>query len=179
MVSIRSGLGGLAALLIWHTFSALAFAATEPVTIVVFDAELVDTSAEGEIYGENPAQTQRLAMITSQLREGLQNSGQYTVVDLAPAADELAEMRSSVRYLYECNDCELEIARALGTGQSAVVWVQKVSNLILNLNMVIKDAETGAVVKTAFVDIRGNTDRSWEHGANYMLKRRLLVSAED
>ncbi len=161
-----------------HCIAAtLAWANPEQTTIVVFDAELVDTSVEGEVSGRNPADTKRLSMITDQLRAGFRQSGRFTVVDTASASESLTSLRNSVRYLHDCNNCELDVAKSLGAERSAVVWVQKVSNLILNLNVVVKDVATGAVVKTAFVDIRGNTDRSWQHGTNYMLKHYLL--AED
>lgn len=159
------------------SFALVGIVSAEPDTaeIVVFDAELRDTSAEGEIYGENPAETARLVLITDQLRAGLDQSEKYVVLDLAPAQDRLAELRRTVAYLHDCNNCELEIAEALEAEQSVIVWVQKVSNLILNLNVVIKDVNTGSIIKTAFVDIRGNTDKSWQHGTRYMLKNRLLV----
>lgn len=146
--------------------------------IVVFDAELVDTSLEGEILGSNPKETTRLALITDQLRNGLQSSGTFEVLDTTSAAQALTKLRDTVRYLHNCNNCELDIAKSLGAKQSVIVWVHKVSNLILNLNVVIKEVDTGRVVRTAFVDIRGNTDRSWQRGINYILKHRILEDAE-
>lgn len=52
--------------------------------------------------------------------------------------------------------------------------MQKVSNLILNLNLVIRDTQTREPVFASSVDIRGNTDESWQHGIRYLLKNRLL-----
>jgi hypothetical protein len=46
--------------------------------------------------------------------------------------------------------------------------VQKVSNLILNINVYMEDVQTGSV------DIRGNTDESWRHGLDYMLRHYLF-----
>jgi len=161
-------------------FVAASFAQgdVENVQIVVFDAQLVDTSTEGEMFGTNAAETKRLAMISDQLRAGLHMSERYEVLDMEPAQSALATLSDSVRFFHDCNNCELDIAKSLGAQQSAVVWVQKVSNLILNLNVVIKDVATGKIVKTSFVDIRGNTDRSWQHGTKYMLKNRLLAGAD-
>ncbi len=81
---------------------------------------------------------------------------------------------SRVRYLHDCNDCELPIAKSLQAEQLMVMWVQKVSNLILNFNIVIKDVESGKVVNSSFVDIRSNTDKSWQKGVDYMLRNRIL-----
>jgi hypothetical protein len=164
----------LLSLAIYCATATLAWADAQRSTIVVFDAELVDTSLEGEMSGQNPADSKRLSMITEQLREGFHSSDQFTLVDTDAALQSLADLRKTVHFLHDCNNCELDIAKSLGAEQSAVIWVQKVSNLILNLNVVIKEVATGNTVRTAFVDIRGNTDRSWQHGMRYMLKYRLL-----
>ena len=57
---------------------------------------------------------------------------------------------------------------------AAVGWVQKVSNLILNINLQIRDAHSGAMLALGSVDIRGNTDESWRRGTEYLLKHRIL-----
>ena len=49
-------------------------------------------------------------------------------------------------------------------------WVQKVSNLILNVNIRIRDVRTDLVVVNKSVDIRSNTDESWTRGINYMVR---------
>jgi hypothetical protein len=56
---------------------------------------------------------------------------------------------------------------------SARCWVQKVSNLILNLNIEVRDTATDQVVYRTSVDIRGNTDESWLRGV-----RRLVDNIE-
>ena len=48
--------------------------------------------------------------------------------------------------------------------------MQKVSNLILNINLQLRDVATGKLVQAASTDIRGNTDESWEHGIRYLIK---------
>ena len=53
-----------------------------------------------------------------------------------------------------------ELARRVGAQLAAVGWVQKVSNLILNINLQIRDAHSGAMMALGSVDIRGNTDES-------------------
>ncbi len=53
-------------------------------------------------------------------------------------------------------------------------WVQKVSNLILNINLVIEDAQTGKVLRADSVDIRSNTDNSWSRGLRFLLNERLF-----
>jgi len=52
---------------------------------------------------------------------------------------------------------------APGPGEVARCWVQKVSNLILNINVEVR-SEAGAARYRGSVDIRGNTDESWLRG---------------
>ena len=54
-------------------------------------------------------------------------------------------------------------------------WVQKVSNLILNMNIVVRDAKTGQVILSKSVDMRGNTDESWSRALDWLVDRYLLA----
>ncbi|MEH6774490.1 MAG: DUF2380 domain-containing protein, partial [Cereibacter changlensis] len=51
---------------------------------------------------------------------------------------------------------------------------QKVSNLILSMNLYIKDTATGKQLRGQAVDIRGNTDDSWTRGMRYILTRNVF-----
>jgi hypothetical protein len=57
-----------------------------------------------------------------------------------------------------------------------VAWgtVQKVSNLILNINLYTEDVRREKLIFGKSVDIRGNTDESWRRGLDYMLRNYLL-----
>ena len=52
--------------------------------------------------------------------------------------------------------------------------MQKVSNLILNINVYMEDAESGKMKFARSIDIRGNTDESWRRGLDYLLRNYLL-----
>ena len=148
---------------------SMAGAAT-PARIAVFDLELVDSSLQGEMAGLDPADQARLRLVQEELQERLQQSGRFELVDTAPVADQVAVAGR----LWSCNGCEVSIARRLDADLALVGWVQKVSNLILNLNVVIRDTRTREQVFASSVDIRGNTDESWLHGIRYLLDNRLL-----
>jgi hypothetical protein len=109
-------------------------------------------------------------MVDAELRARLAASDRYRLVDTAPAAGQIAH----AGYWRSCQGCEVPIAAALGADLALVGWVQKVSNLILNLNLTIRDVRTRELVFAGGVDIRGNTDESWRHGIRYLLKHRLL-----
>lgn len=144
--------------------------ADEPPRLALFGFELVDTSLQGEVEGADPAEAARLQMIEAELRAQLEASGRYRLVDTAPAAGQIED----AGYLWSCNGCEVGIAKGLDADLALTGWVQKVSNLILNLNLVIRDTQTREPVFASSVDIRGNTDESWQHGIRYLLKNRLL-----
>ena len=133
--------------------------------IALLPVELNNTSMEPT----RPDETARVTLLDQTLTGRLQEAG-YTVVDPAPVAQEVAGLSS----LRECNNCEIELGRKLGAEFVAVGWVQKVSNLILNLNLLVRDVATGNLVAAGSVDIRGNTDESWRRGGLYLLDRRIL-----
>jgi Protein of unknown function (DUF2380) len=53
--------------------------------------------------------------------------------------------------------------------------VQKVSNLILNINLYMEDVQSGRMEFARSVGILGNTAESQHHGLNYMIRHCVLV----
>jgi Protein of unknown function (DUF2380) len=144
-----------------------AVGADPPIPVAVFEVQFINTS----LAPTSPEEFERIRVLGQQLRDALVQSGRYRVVDLAPVQaqlDQEPELRS-------CNGCELPLARQVGARQAAVAWVHKVSNLILNINLEIDDATTGARIAAGSVDIRGNTDESWTRGLRYLLEDRILI----
>ncbi|MEO6022053.1 MAG: DUF3280 domain-containing protein, partial [Burkholderiales bacterium] len=123
-------------------------------SIAVLDFELLDDQHE-----LSPANVEyaRLPVISDQLREAFTTNGLYRVVDNKPEMA-LIERNREMQPLNACNGCELEIGKALHADRVLIGWVQKVSNLILNINIAIKDVATGNVMLNKSVDLRGNTD---------------------
>jgi Protein of unknown function (DUF2380) len=160
----------LTAVILHQVLTAPAASAAEPARLALFDLELVDSSLQGEIEGTDPAEEARLRMVQEELRARLQESGRFQLVDTAPVAAQV----EAAGVLWSCNGCEVAIARRLDADLALVGWVQKVSNLILNVNVVIRDVSTREQVFASSVDIRGNTDASWRHGIRYLLDHRLL-----
>ena len=139
-------------------------------TVAVFDFELIDTSLQGEVEGVRPEETRRLVLISDALRAALEASDRYELVDTAPGARAIAE----AGHLYGCNGCDAVIADSLGADLAVTGTVQKVSNLILNINVYIREARRPNRVTAYSVDIRGNTDESWSRGLSYLVRNRLL-----
>jgi hypothetical protein len=151
--------------------SALA-ASDEPLrdaplkTLAILGFDLLDDQAE---RAPATVEYRRLQDIADQLRDEFVRNGLYRVVDLAPASD-LIEKHRTRTPLHACNGCELEIARAVSADRVLVGWVQKVSNLILNINIRVEDVATGDVLLTKSVDLRGNTDQTWSRGVSYLVR---------
>jgi hypothetical protein len=49
-------------------------------------------------------------------------------------------------------------------------WVQKVSELILNLNVQIYDVKADRVLFSKSVDMRGNENQSWTRAVRYLVR---------
>jgi hypothetical protein len=160
--------GVLAALMVSATGAAVA---ADPIKVLVFPFELVDTSQEGEMGGVRADQQARLELLTAELARMLAASGRYEVLPLDPVRadyDRLGPMRG-------CNGCDVDLARAAGAEQGMVGIVQKVSNLILDVALYVRDVKTGRVVQVAKTSIRGNTDESWLRGLRFLVDKRILA----
>lgn len=137
----------------------------EPIAVIGF--ELVDEQPDP---ARDEVMRRRLAAIHAQLETGLVERGLYRVVDAAPAKPLIDAARAGNAFVYNCNGCFAEIGRRLGTRLVIVGWVQRISELILNINVAVKDAKTGADVLSKSVDLRGNNDESFARGMNFMLR---------
>ncbi len=157
-------MGAACAALVFAWWIAPAHA--ELKTIAVLDFGLVDDQRE---LSPATVEYQRLHVIRDQLQRELAEALLYRVVDLGPAAELMTKYQSETP-LHACNGCELDIARAVHADRVLVGWVQKVSNLILNINIQIEDAATGAVLLNKSVDLRGNTDESWRRGVSSLVR---------
>ncbi|MDB5655472.1 MAG: hypothetical protein JWQ94_3085 [Tardiphaga sp.] len=143
--------------------------ADEPKT-AVFDFELIDSSLQGEKDGQRADEQARLLRAGDQLRQGLTDSGRYVLVDIAPVRAEAHNAN-----LQACGGCDVQFAQRLGADLAITGTVQKVSNLILNMNIYIRNARTGHLVTAMSADFRSNTDESWSRTVSYLLRNRLLA----
>lgn len=147
---------------------AMAVAAVvTPGSSLFFGIHWIDTSAEGEINGVRDDETARLAMIETQIAEDLTTRG-FALT--RPVPDEVAAIKNPTH----CNGCDTRLAAEKGLDYAITGEVQKVSNLILSMNLYIRDAHTGQTVAAGAVDIRGNTDVSWQRGYRYLLKNVIF-----
>jgi hypothetical protein len=157
------------ALLLLLLVSAVPFAAcAAPLRTAVFPFVFDDTS----LQPPQPAELTRLRKIDAQLRQQLAQSGRYTIVSIGPVAAQSQRQR-----LDSCQACAVSLAHQLGAQVAVIGWVQKVSNLILNINAVIRSVPAGKVIASGSVSIRGNTDQSWSQGLRSLVADQLLATA--
>jgi hypothetical protein len=153
-------------LLAAFAFGIKAGIAAPPPSTAVFDVAFVNSSLDPV----SPAETERLHHMGEVLRQSLERSGQYHVISLAPVKDRIA----AIRDVHDCNGCEIDLARQADGQLAVVTWVQKVSNLILNISIRVEDVATGRTLKAGSVDIRGNTNESWDRGLKYLLEEHVF-----
>ena len=155
------------------TLWALLFVSCGPTvtqSVAVFDFELIDTSLEGAIRGARLDEQERLARLSDQLRQRLRDSGRLSLVDITPIASE-----AQASNLQACGGCDIQLARRIGAELAITGTVQKVSNLILNMNIYVRDASSGATIAAMSADMRGNTDETWSRTLDWLVRNRLLA----
>jgi len=157
----------------WLGFAALPVQAQDsrPV-LLILDFEIEDDNLTQGAPVDVSENARRLALALGIVHEAFAAHGPFRLADKAAIDALIAEQRRT-QALHACNGCELELARAAGAQYVLVGWVQKVSNLILNLNGGIRDVGTGRDLLIRSVDLRGNTDASWSRAASRLA--RVLI----
>ncbi|MGB9648344.1 MAG: DUF3280 domain-containing protein [Stellaceae bacterium] len=136
-------------------------------SVAFFGFQLINTSLEPT----TPVEVSRIKMLDDLFWQKLGSSGRFKIVPIPP---ELQKKMAAGPEISGCNGCERDYARSIGANWAAWGIVQKVSNLILNINVYMEDAASGKLEFVKSVDIRGNTDESWQHGLDYMLRHYLF-----
>ncbi|AXS39761.1 DUF3280 domain-containing protein [Breoghania sp. L-A4] len=154
------------AALLAATVAPPAIAADAP-RIAVFPFELNDTS--GEQRDTHDAEQARLAMVTQVAGRMLAERG-AEIVDVSAYAGKLETMPR----LWQCNGCEVPLAREAGADIAITGMVHKVSTLIQSILLIARDTESGRIIGNASVSIRGDTDQAWRRGVRYIVKRDML-----
>ena len=139
----------------------------DPPRVAFLGFAMINTSLEPT----KPEEEARLRMLDGLLKEKLDASGRFMLVRI-PA--DLQQEIARGPEISDCNGCERGYALKAGADWAAWGTVQKVSNLILNINLYMEDAQSGKLQFVKSVDIRGNTDESWRHGLDYMLRHYLF-----
>jgi hypothetical protein len=149
---------------------ASATAAQAGPKVAIFPFELIDDSLEGQYLGPRAEETNRLRLITEELRKLAAQDAGYEVLDLSAIASELEKSAP----LYKCNGCEIELARQVGAEVVITVAVRKFSSMLASLHIYASDVSTGNLTKMYRVDLRGNTDEVWLRGVRRLVAESLV-----
>ena len=146
--------------------------AAEPshVKIVVFDFELDDRSAAGGMIGPDAIDAENLKKATEEARQRLSASGRYTVVETGTVAGQPI----SAGGIQGCNGCEAAFARKLGADQSIYGVFARVSRTEYTLQIIVRDAQTGAVLSNAFSGLRMGANYAWPRAVISTLDNKIL-----
>jgi Protein of unknown function (DUF2380) len=164
----REFIAGLSASWPLYDVVCMSFAAADVPKVVFFGFQLINTSVEPTALEEE----HRISMLDDLFRRELAASGRFR---LASIPDALQEQIASGPDISNCNGCQREYTQKAGGDWAAWGTVQKVSNLILNINLYMEDEHSGKLQFAKSVDIRGNTDESWRRGLDYLLHNYLLA----
>jgi hypothetical protein len=143
--------------------------ADEPVEIAVLSAQMQNDHAEW--VPTTNAERQRLMTIEGTFKSMLEASGKYK---FAPVIPSIQERINKDQKMGQCAGCENQYGKEIGVAQVAWIEVQKVSELILNINVYISDVNSGRLVFVKSVDMRGNNDESWQHSIKFLVKNYIL-----
>jgi hypothetical protein len=77
--------------------------------------------------------------------------------------------------LQACGGCDVKLAQQLDADLEITGVVQKISNLILNIRLYLREVRTGRLLAAVNADMRGDTDESWSRTTRYLVHERLLA----
>ena len=160
-----SALAALALLL----FPLVPCAAAEPARIAVFEFELNDVSGGSGIVPQDATDTQYLKEATDEARRLLAASSRYSIVETSGAGE---MPRWGIQH---CNGCEAAMAEKLGAELSMAGVVTRVVRIVYTVQIVIRDARTGALVSNHFTGSRMGANYAWPRGVKWLMDNQILA----
>jgi hypothetical protein len=139
-------------------------------TVALLGAQFINDHADLEPTTD--AERARLASIEALFKSKLDASSRYKLLSIP--SDAAAKIAAGPE-IGNCGGCEFDLGKKLGADFAAWIVVQKVSDLILNINVYMADVATKKLAFVRSVDIRGNTDESWTRGMTYLVKNYLIA----
>jgi hypothetical protein len=140
-----------------------------PVKIAVFDVEVVDFSAAGP-SAKSPTEQAGVEQSTQEIRTLLEQSGRYALIDAKTSED----ATSTEHPLRNCNGCEAAIASKLGAEQSLLALITRISKTEYEVDIQIRDTQSGEVKTFLRSGLRMGADYSWSRGVSRLIKDSLL-----
>jgi len=164
MTMLRRPLALIAALILG---SIPALADAPKPTLLVVGLEFLNVG-DGPTVPENLS---NIKPVQDEMVKLLEADGRYRLV--FPSPDMAARIKARPN-IPGCAGCQFDWGKEAGTDY--VIWgsVNKVSNLILYINLNVDNVRTGQHDLVNSVDIRGDNLESWMHGVRYIVRHNLL-----
>lgn len=143
--------------------------------IVVFDFEMMDSSAAAGIIPQDEIDTRYLTESTQVAKTYLQSSGGYKIVDAKPAATQIAQAGS----FRTCNGCEAAIASKLGGELAMTGIVNRISRTEFEMVIKVVDSDTGTPVAFGYTGLRMGANYAWPRGAKWLMEQRVMAKLSD
>jgi len=183
-MSMRLVALALATIALGTMIIASGAAAAEPPKLLLFPFELIDATQNSAMIGFGPpmglpsgpnsAEKLRLETISNALEKRIRDDGRYVLVDTTPVAEDLARQSP----ISKCNGCEDDIATKAGAELALVATVEKLSDLLFNFNLYLRDVKSQKLTAVMSTTIQGSTDEAWLRGIRYLAERKLLTSGD-
>lgn len=141
-----------------------------PIQIVVFDFELEDRSAGDGVIAPDAIDVESLQKATEEARRMLAVSRRYLVLEPGAAAGEMA----SAGGIRHCRGCEAPLAAQLGADQAMVGLITRLNRTEYTLQVLVRDARSGAVLSNDFTGLRMGANYSWPRGVTWLMDRTVL-----
>lgn len=163
----------LAACLFAAAWMVTAPAHADPQRIALLGVHLQNDNEGYEPTSD--AERNRMKAVSDAFKKQLEASGKYTFVSV-PASEQ--QKIDAGQLVGACGGCEYDYGRDLNVDHVAWIRVQKISNLILNINVYMADVSKQRVTFIHSVDLRNNTDEAWVRGINYLVQNYLLPTPQ-
>jgi hypothetical protein len=149
-------------------------AALEPAKLAVFDFELDDKSAGAGIIGPDAIDAEMLKQSTEEARRMLAGSGRYSIIDTSSVAGEV----TAAGGVQHCNGCDASLAGKLGAELSMIGIVTRVNRTEFTLQILIRDARTGAAISNDFTGLRMGANYAWPRGVKWLMENKILPAQQ-
>ena len=98
-------------------------------------------------------------------------SGKFQLLDVSPV-----KAAADGSNLQACGGCDVQYAQRIGADLVITGVMKKISTLILNLTIFVRDVHTGQLITAMNADFRGNTDESWTRATNQNRASGLVLT---
>jgi len=142
--------------------------AAQKIAVMPFDINVERQSWERP--KATAAEAARLGLVTEKLRSLLSESDAYEVLDVSALEPDIKEAAP----FFKCNGCDVDIGKKAGAALVATGIIQKSSETLLNVSILVRDVASGELKQTMAVSIRQNTDAGWLRGVRWLVRNRLL-----